>query len=180
VATTDARQAHDDLRTFYRLVRATRGNVLDWLDTLPTSVYLTQHPEFAFGSLRAIYGHVVATYVWWAGHVGLGDPRHDTVDFPTAADLRRAFDAVDEVVARALDAPGPRGAPFTFTWPDGARQTLTRRWTILHPITHEFHHKGQALALGRVLGHPYHGEPDADLVPEEVGAADAPEGQRGA
>ncbi|MGL4612054.1 MAG: DinB family protein [Trueperaceae bacterium] len=33
----------------------------------------------------------------------------------------------------------------------------------MHPITHEFHHKGQALALARVLGHPHPG-PDTDLV----------------
>ncbi len=54
--------------------------------------------------------------------------------------------------------------PFTWTSPSGYAHTLTRRWLILHPITHEFHHKGQALALARVLGHPHPGNPDTDLV----------------
>ncbi|WP_376777678.1 DinB family protein [Deinococcus rubellus] len=34
----------------------------------------------------------------------------------------------------------------------------------MHPITHEFHHKGQLLALGRVLGFPLASGGDTDLV----------------
>ncbi len=42
---------------------------------------------------------------------------------------------------------------------------LTRRWLVLHPITHEFHHKGQVASLGRALGHPVPEGTDLDLVP---------------
>jgi uncharacterized damage-inducible protein DinB len=34
----------------------------------------------------------------------------------------------------------------------------------MHPLTHEFHHKGQMLAMGRMLGHPFPPGRDTDLV----------------
>ena len=46
----------------------------------------------------------------------------------------------------------------------GKESALTRRWLILHSVTHEFHHKGQAPALARMLGHSHPGKPDTDLV----------------
>ncbi len=78
--------------------------------------------------------------------------------------LRRAFAQVDVTVLQALDSFTDLDAPFTWTSPSGRDVTLSRRWLILHPITHEFHHKGQALALARVLGYPHPGKPDTDLV----------------
>lgn len=57
-----------------------------------------------------------------------------------------------------------RRVPDLGTSPEGKTSSLTRRWSMLHPITYEFHHRGQALALARVLGHPHSGKPDTDLV----------------
>jgi uncharacterized damage-inducible protein DinB len=59
-----------------------------------------------------------------------------------------------------------------FTTPDEALEfahrsgplKVTQRWLLLHPITHEFHHKGQLLALARILEHPLPGNVDTDLV----------------
>ncbi|WP_407543193.1 DinB family protein (plasmid) [Deinococcus radiomollis] len=45
----------------------------------------------------------------------------------------------------------------------GNRRRLTARWVVLHPITHEFHHKGQVVTLLRKLGHPV--TVDLDLPP---------------
>ena len=78
--------------------------------------------------------------------------------------LREAFTMVDTTALAALDSFTALDEPFTWTSPSGRTTTLTRRWLFLHPITHEFHHKGQALALARVLGHPHPGKPDTDLV----------------
>jgi uncharacterized damage-inducible protein DinB len=81
-------------------------------------------------------------------------------------ELRRAFETVDETVGRALEAFTAPDLPRTWRDPrSGDSLRYTQRWLILHTITHEFHHKGQALALARVLGHPHPGRPDTDLVP---------------
>ena len=156
---------NQDLRAFYAMVTATRAGVLDWLDSLPEGVLTQRDERFAFGSLTAIFAHVADTYVGWVGTVGLGDP-DERVQAASVGELRAAFDRVDATVARALDAFATTDAPVTRVDPRwGATSRYDRRWLLLHPITHEFHHKGQALALARVLGQPHPGQPDTDLLP---------------
>ncbi len=156
---------HQELKTFYDLVRCTsRTKTLDWLTTLPPEVFIREHEQFAYGSLRRIFAHVAACYLLWVGRVGLGEdrvaPKVENVD-----DLRTAFARVDATVTRALETFQTLDEPFDIDTPQGTSFKATRRWLILHPITHEFHHKGQALALARVLGHPYSGDQDTDLDP---------------
>ena len=155
---------NDDLRTLYRLVRRTRAGVLDWLDDLPSGVVTTVHPDFAFGSLAAIYSHIADCYLRWVENIGLGRERRSGVQAADVAALRRAFGEVDAIVDEALGTFTDLDEPMPWTFENGWKEVLSRRWLIVHPITHEFHHKGQALALARVLGHPHHGSPDTDLV----------------
>ena len=152
-----------DLHVFYDLARRTRAKVIDWMETLPPEVFTRTDEAFAFGSLASIYAHVADVYLWWVGTVGLGDGE-PSVRLASVAELRAAFEEVDATVARALDEFADPDAPFVWTSPEGKEVTLTRRWLILHTITHEFHHKGQALSLARVLGHPHPGDPDTDLA----------------
>lgn len=154
---------NDDLRLFYRLVQRTRDGVLDWLESLPHEVLNSERGDFAYGSLANIYSHIAHCYLIWLSRGGVGEvdglPRAGSTE-----ELRAMFDLVDRRVAQALaefDAPDET---FRFTHENGWEETLSQRWLILHPITHEFHHKGQALSLARVLGHPHHGSPDTDLV----------------
>jgi uncharacterized damage-inducible protein DinB len=150
---------NQDLKMFYDLAKRTRTKVLDWLETLPPEIFTLEHEAFAFGSLRNIYVHVADCYLGWVGEVGL---KHEPIEIKVnhVSELRAIFDKVDDALAKALETFDDPDKPFTS--PSG--QTLTQRWLILHTITHEFHHKGQALALARVLGHPHPGNPDTDLV----------------
>ncbi len=154
---------NQDLQTFYDLTKRTRAKVLDWLATLPPEVFTLEHETFAYGSLRNIHAHIADCYLWWISEVGLGDKAVE-VKVKDVSELREAFAKVDATVAKALETFDNLDEPFTWTWPSGFTSTITKRWLILHPITHEFHHKGQALALARVLGHPHSGNPDTDLV----------------
>ena len=161
---------NDDLRTFYRLVQGSRERVFGWAQTLPPEVYTTERTDFAYGSLRNIQAHVADCYLGWVGHSGLGVavPETEAASLPDIPAMRRRYGEVDAVVERALrefsDLDAPLDIPFR-----GGTLGVTRRWLLLHPITHEFHHKGQLLALARVLGHPYPPGPDTDLLlPSEV------------
>ena len=154
---------NQDLTTFYDLTRRTRDKVLDWLGTLPPDVFTEQHDGFAHGSLSRIQSHVATTYLWWVGAVGL-ETGEVEVQADDVAALRQAFADVDAVVSKALDTFTNLDAPFIWTSPAGNDITLSKRWLILHPITHEFHHKGQALALARALGYPHPGNPNTDLA----------------
>lgn len=153
----------DDLRTFYGLVARTRAGVLDWLETLPEDVFSAERQDFAFGSLSRIFSHIAECYLLWLSRGGVGAAEPDLRATDVAA-LRATFGRVDAAVELALSTFDSWDEPFVYTFEDGWQETLTQRWLILHPVTHEFHHKGQALALARVLGHPHHGSPDTDLV----------------
>ncbi len=155
---------NQDLRTFYDLTQRTRAKVLDWLETLPPEVFTRQHDGFAYGSLSAIQAHVADCYRLWVGTVGLGGVGEPRLEANDVQALRSAFARVDTTVLQALDSFTDLDAPFIWTSPSGEDVKLSRRWLILQPITHEFHHKGQALALARVLGYPHPGKPDTDLV----------------
>lgn len=155
----------DDLATLYRLVRRTRAGVLDWLDALPPGALTERRADFAFGSLDRIYAHVADCYLWWVGTVGLGRADEEAIAGGSVGALRAAFERVDAVVGEALASFDDLDAPLPWTSREGHREALSRRWLLVHPITHEFHHKGQALALARVLGHPHPGAPGTDLVP---------------
>lgn len=157
------RTATDDLKHFYQLVRRTRTGVLDWLETLPPEVLMEKRGDFAFGSLSGIYAHICDCYLRWVGWVGLGQDER-FVPAGSIRTLRDGFAQVDAVVEEALASFTDLDEPFSWTSPEGYEEVLTRRWLILHPITHEFHHKGQSLALARVLGHPHPGQPDTDLI----------------
>ncbi|MCA9837348.1 MAG: DinB family protein [Trueperaceae bacterium] len=160
---------NQELKTFYDLAKDTRAGVLDWLETLPPEVFTLEHEQFAYGSLRNIYAHIADCYLWWVGAVGLG-LEQNVIKAKEVSELREAFSKLDATINEALGSFDSLDEPFSWTSPKGYKEILTRRWLILHPITHEFHHKGQALALARVLGHSHPGNPDTDLVtPKAIG-----------
>ena len=154
---------NEDLRLIYGLVRRTRAGVLDWFEELPSGLLVRENSDFAFGNLARIYSHIAETYLGWIGEVGLGEEVGE-VRARDAEGIRSAFKEVDATVQRALLAFEAPDEPFEWHSPSWGTLTLTKRWLLLHPITHEFHHKGQALALARLLGHPHPGNPDTDLI----------------
>jgi uncharacterized damage-inducible protein DinB len=84
--------------------------------------------------------------------------------------MRAVFAQADAVVEEALQAFIQLDQVYEWTHPvRGWKANVTQRWLLLHPITHEFHHKGQITALGRGLGYPAVGSPggDTDLVNPE-------------
>lgn len=151
-----------DSAALYALARASRQTVLTWLASLPHEVFTQELPDVAYGSLRGIYGHIANCYGHWVCEVGM-KRAWAAADVETVSDLRAAFERVDAVVADLLATEGDWNAPFTHTFRDGSQETLSKNWLLWHTITHEFHHKGQALAVGRWLGYPHPGHPDTDL-----------------
>lgn len=84
-------------------------------------------------------------------------------DHPDPASVRAAFAEVDGLVddflahfAGRLDEPLRR---LVFWRPSGL--TVTPRCLVQHPITYEFHHKGQLVVISRQLGQV---PPETDLA----------------
>jgi len=147
------------LSLFYGWVRRTRAGVLDYAATLPEDDLHALRPAFP-RSVAGLLAHAAECYLHWTGHVGLGRaPVPERDRDPDLEGVRALFREADAVVAGALARGSGLDAPLDV---DGERLTL--RWLVLHPVTHEFHHKGQIASLGRALGHPVPDGSDLDLV----------------
>jgi uncharacterized damage-inducible protein DinB len=157
---------NEDLKTMYDLVRRTREVLLEFTQSLPVEIYLLERPDFAYGSIRNIHAHVAFCYLAWVG-VALGYKREDLIvpddQIVDAKAMRERFKFVDNIVNEALEKFTTPDEPLEFQHRSGPLK-VSQRWLLLHPITHEFHHKGQLLALARVLEHPLPGDADTDLV----------------
>lgn len=150
--------AHGGLSTFYAWVQSTRGLVFAYLETVPEETLRLRHPAFR-GSMLELMSHAAEGYLHWTGHVGLGLDPVSAARPAGLDDVRQRFVRVDEVMERALGQRPRLDAPVEW---QGHRLTL--RYLILHPITHEFHHKGQVASLGRLHGHPVPEGTDLDLA----------------
>ncbi len=151
----------------YTWTKRTREPLFEFLGTLPSNVLTREQADFAYGSIRNIHAHVAFGYLVWVGVMGLGYPR-SSFEMPaeSIADvnaLRKRFATVDAVLEEALSKFDDPDAMFTRQYRDETLK-LTQRWVIVRPITHEFHHKGQLLALARVLGHGMPANMGAELV----------------
>jgi uncharacterized damage-inducible protein DinB len=158
----------DPLILMYDWVRRTREVLFEYTDSLPNEVYTLEHPDFAYGSIRNIHAHVAGCYQFWVGAMGL-QQNISYVDepassLPDAASMRAAFAKVDLILEEAFERFQNLDDPLEVVRPGRDTLMVSQRWLITHPITHEFHHKGQLLALGRVLGHPLPSSSDTDLV----------------
>lgn len=165
-----------DLRALYPWVKFSRERVFAWAESLPDGVYTQERPDFAYGSLRNVQAHIADCYVAWVGVRGLGEEHGwvDTAVVPDVAAMRRVYAGVDAMMARAFDQFTTPDEVFDLSWRDEVLQ-VTQRWLVMHPVTHEFHHKGQMLTMGRVLGHPHPPGPDTDLgSPGDVMAGSSP------
>ncbi|WP_019584671.1 DinB family protein [Deinococcus apachensis] len=159
---------NSDLRLVYGWVKGSRERVFAWLDTLPPEVYTLERQDFAYGSLRNIQAHIAQCYLVWVGARGLGlkqyQQRRDAATLRDVPAMRAAFQEVDDVLEQAFGQFTELDAPLEVEMREEGHLRVTQRWLVMHPVTHEFHHKGQMLALGRVLGYPYPPGPDTDLV----------------
>lgn len=158
----------DPLILMYDWIKRTREVLFEYTDSLPNEVYTLEHPDFAYGSIRNIHAHVAGCYQFWIGTIGLqqtiGYVDEPASSLPDSKSMRVAFAKVDLMLEEAFSKFQSLDEPLEVVRPGRDTIMVSQRWLIVHPITHEFHHKGQLLALGRVLGHPLPSSSDTDLV----------------
>lgn len=156
----------ESVSEIYDWVRATRKGLLDYCAELPVEVFLAEREDAGWGSMRNTLVHTASCYIFWLGETALGEDPEQLryADFPDAASVaglyaRRVDPLVEEFRARfggGLRTPlslGVRWQPEPFV--------TTPLWVFTHMVTHEFHHKGQVVVLGRLHGYP---APDTDLA----------------
>ncbi len=153
----------DGIRKFHSWTHASLGLLFDHLDALPASDYAKELPGFGYPSIHAQVVHLLGCEVRWVSRlralpVGPWDPAR----WPTIPDARalqaearsQTLDYLSGLTGQQLNT----NAELRFS--DGDIAFRTPALVLHHVFTHAFHHKGQIVAMCRLLGHP---APDTDL-----------------
>jgi len=153
----------DGVRKFHSWTHASINLVLDHLSAIPGSDYGKEVPGFGFRTLRDQVIHIFNCEGFWIHTLeGLpyGDRRPE--ECQEVADARALQQVVSErthaYLSNLTDQQLNANADLHF--PDGDFAVRTPALVLHHVLTHAFHHKGQIVAMCRVLGHP---APDTDL-----------------
>jgi uncharacterized damage-inducible protein DinB len=141
----------------YQLVLGARGALLTYCEQLNANQLLQPIPGFNNSSIQSLMVHVANTYIYWLVNVGQQNqrPYFKETNIKDITALRQMFEQVDNAVNDFLmlfkdhmEIPAAHKLPNK-----DVMLTLTPLQLFTHAFTHEFHHKGQILNMGRQLGY---------------------------
>ena len=153
----------------YDWVRQTRGILLDFCRELEPNDFTRQN-GFAWQSVRDTLVHIADCYYAWLGSFVLlktkkpitpKDERHHF----NLDEIKVRFEQVDSFVSEVfklhenqLNEAIERNIP----WREAPEMlSITPGKLLMHTITHEFHHKGQIVAMLRQMGYE---PPNTDVL----------------
>ena len=144
------------LHAQYQLTRDARAVLMTYCATISPDNFVRSHPEVGNGgSIRNLLVHINNSYHGWLLKFALREPFQKRVytDLLSLKDCDNYFQLTDHLMERFLDHFDQR-----YDQPvEGELASRHFRATPLelftHVVTHEFHHKGQILVLGRAWGY---------------------------
>ena len=149
-------------QTEYEWVKQTRELIFDFCSELDPNDFSRRVDGFGFQSMRDSLVHISDCYHAWLGSYVLLKTKKPitTKEDLTEMDLdeiKVRFVQVDlyvkevfEVFSNHMDEPIQRMIPWRV---EGDIISITPGKLLMHTITHEFHHKGQIVAMARQMGY---------------------------
>ncbi|RDU37165.1 damage-inducible protein DinB [Neobacillus piezotolerans] len=154
----------DVFLTQYDWIKRTRESLFRYCETLPPSDYVKELDNFGGDSIRNLHSHVADCYRVWLGSRALGKS-HQKIkpeSINNVLEMREVFRKIDILVGEYLNEfKGKWDQTIPVSFHSGDSAEITALWLFTHTITHEFHHKGQIVKIGRQLGYI---PPDTDLI----------------
>jgi uncharacterized damage-inducible protein DinB len=140
----------------YELVKSARGALFAYCATTREDFF---KPVTAFNnnSIRDLLVHIANTYISWLDNFGLDGSRtfFSSEEVQTLYQIKTIMDGIDLIVNDFLEkySGDYQSAITKYIARKGITLTLSPLQLFTHVITHEFHHKGQILTMGRLLGY---------------------------
>lgn len=140
----------------YELVRGSRNTLFDYCRGIQPEDLLAANPSFGRGgSIRNLLVHIANTYEFWIGRMALKKEFEFTpYDAITSmVDAARLYTSTDRLVFEFLEwheKDEPAEVRYSISGTVGSAPPFK---IFSHVITHEYHHKGQILSMGRHLGY---------------------------
>jgi uncharacterized damage-inducible protein DinB len=148
----------------YEWIRRTRELLFRYCETVSPADYVKELEIFGGDSIRNLHAHVADCYRVWLGSRGLGKslPKITPDSINCVQEIREAFRKTDDLVHEFLNEFADRwDNTVQVCFEEGESAEISSLWLFTHTITHEFHHKGQIVKIGRHLGYI---PPDTDLI----------------
>jgi uncharacterized damage-inducible protein DinB len=153
----------DGIRKLHTWTHASLTLVLDHLSTMPADDYAKELSGFGFPTLRHQVLHIFNCEGFWI-HTLEGRPFRDVTpaECPGLAEARLLEKEVTRQTLAYLSRISNQqlNTDTELHFPDGDVAVRTPALVLHHLLTHAFHHKGQIVAMCRLLGHH---APDTDL-----------------
>jgi uncharacterized damage-inducible protein DinB len=153
----------DGVRTLHGWTHASLDAVLAHLSHLPADDYVREVSGFGFPTLRDQVIHIFNCEGSWVHRLqGVPYEERTPADWPSIADARRLQKEVSQRTRAYLSTLTDQqlNTEVELHFSDGDVAFRTPALVLHHVFTHAFHHKGQVVAMCRVLGRP---APDTDL-----------------
>jgi uncharacterized damage-inducible protein DinB len=153
----------DGIRQFHAWTHQSLTVLLDHLEILSPEDYAKELSGFGHLSVRGQVAHILNCEAFWI-HTLQGrlyiDREPSTL--PAVSDARAMR---KEITRQTIDYLSPLtdqqlNSSTTLHFPESETAVRTPALILHHMLTHAFHHKGQIVAMCRILGHP---APDTDL-----------------
>lgn len=157
----------DEFVSQYDWIQRTRESLFRYCETLSPTDYVKELESFGGDSIRNLHVHVTNCYRVWLGNRALDKslPETNPGSVHNVQDMREVFRETDALVGEFLNEfKGKWDHTVQITWEDGRSTGFTALWLFTHTISHEFHHKGQIVKIGRQLGYI---PPETDLIEPE-------------
>jgi uncharacterized damage-inducible protein DinB len=153
----------DGIRKFHSWTHASLSLLFDHLADLSASDYKKELPGFGYASVHAQVIHILGCESRWVRRLEvkpIGD--WEPARWPAVSDARTLQREVKTQTLAYLSGITNQqlNAETTLHFSSGDTADRTPALVLHHLLTHAFHHKGQIVAMCRVLGHP---APDTDL-----------------
>ena len=146
------------------MVRSSREVVLSFAALHLSPQLQAPVAEFTGKSVAYLLVHNANVYIHWLANFAmqLNVTYFEAADFWNVESIKALYDNVDQLVDGFLNTyEGQLDTIVNGTTISSRTAQSTQLELFTHVITHEFHHKGQILAMFRLLGHE---PPDADVI----------------
>lgn len=139
----------------YELIQHTRESLFRYCETFSHADYVQEVEALGGISIRSLHAHVADCYRVWLGSRALGKslPAIKPEAVGNVHEMREVFKKTDALVHEFLkDFRNKWDPAIQASWHSDSAE-LTELWLFTHTTTHEFHHRGQIVKLGRQLGY---------------------------
>lgn len=137
--------------------------LLDHAAKLPAESFTKPLEGFGWPSVRDQLLHIAEAEAFWVTRArGEDFSGWDYKCFATADEVREAYASACAATREFFGALTPAALihPRRIEFSGGGSTEISPALMLCHIVTHGFHHKGQAAAMCRLLGHP---PPETDM-----------------